>query len=303
MINNQLFNLDKREARKYLEKLRWPEGARCPYCKLLRVTKLNSKREGLYQCCHCRRQFTVTVGTIFEGSHIPLNKWIMAFHLLCASKKGMSALQVSRMLEITYKSAWFMCHRIRHAMKRTSNFPLLEGTVEADETYVGGRTRLGIKGRGSERKVPVMALVQRNGGIRTKKLNSVSAKNLRGTLRENVKKTARIITDEWPAYRGLSAEFKGGHYRVQHKKREYVRGDVYTNSAESFFALLKRGIHGSFHHVSKEHLPRYLDEFSFRWNYRKSDDKQRTMAALRLAEGKRLVYRTLTNGEETAKTA
>jgi len=238
------------------------------------------------------KQFTVTVDTVMHGSHIPLRQWLIAFHLMTSSKKGVSALQLKRNLGLgSYKTAWHLAHRIRYAMREGGICAPLKGTVEVDETYLGGKTRKGIKGRGSERKTPVVALVERNGRVRSKPVAKVNAKNLKGAIREYVHRDSRIITDEWRAYIGIGFEFRGGHEVVNHGSGEYSRGDVFTNTAESYFALLKRGVTGIFHHVSKEHLHRYCDEFSFRWNYRKIDDGQRTAQVIRDTAGKRLSYK------------
>lgn len=290
--------LSEDQATSQLEHLRWPDGAACPFCRLHQVTKLNGKRHGFYQCNRCRKQFTVRTGTIFERSHVPLSKWFQAVHLLCASKKGMSALQVSRMLGVTYKTAWFLCHRIRHALNQ-GDLARMTGTIEVDETYVGGIARNAKRGRGAPKKTPVVALVQRDGQVRTRVVESVSAKNLRSAILENVRREATIVTDEFSSYRGIGTLFKGGHHRVNHSKGRYVRGIIHTNTVESFFAVLKRGMVGSFHHVSKAHLHRYCDEFAFRWDTRKGTDAERVEKALRLAEGKRLMYRSLINGKAT----
>jgi len=214
---------------------------------------------------------------------------------MCASKKGVSALQIKRQLGVAYKTAWFLCHRIRAAMEHGTG--LLRGKVEVDETYVGGKSRLGIRGRGSERKTPVLALVQRDGNMRTRVVERVNAAELKGAIREMVHGMSTIMTDEWNAYRGIGLEFHGGHKVVNHKRKEYVRGDAYTNNAESWFALLKRGVHGTFHHLSKKHLGRYCHEFEFRWNHRKVSDGERMLAAIGQANGKRLTYNPLTTGK------
>ena len=254
-------------------------------------------RAGLFQCNNCGQQFTVTIGTIFEDSHIPLRKWLMAFALLCSAKKGISALQLQRELDLgSYRTAWFMCHRIREAMKREPLAGLLRGQVEVDETYIGGKPRpkagepKAKPGRGTK-KTPVVALVERGGRVRVRKIEHVDAATLKRAIRDNVHRDSMILTDEWPAYRGIGKEFRWGHYTVNHSAGEYARGGAYTNTAESFFSLLKRGIVGSFHHVSVEHLDRYCDEFGFRWDTRGLNDSDRTAIALKQAKGKRLTYR------------
>lgn len=289
--------LTEDEARAILEHIRWPKGPVCPHCQSKDATRIAAKslkvRDGLLQCNACRQQFTVTVGTVMERSHITLRQWVQAFHSMCASKKGVSALQLQRNLGLkSYKSAWHLAHRIRFAMREQPLKTLLHGTVEVDETYVGGKTRLGRRGRGSERKTPVLALVERKegGSIHARVVDRLSAKTLRGAIRERVHQSAEIMTDDSPAYHGIGFSFAGGHQTVTHSKGEYVRGEVHINTAESFFALLKRGVHGTFHHVSKLHLHRYADEFGFRWDHRKATDGERTVAAIQGAYGKRLVY-------------
>lgn len=290
-------NPTEEQARDRIEQLRWPDGAACPFCRLHQVTKLNGKREGFFQCNRCRRQFTVRTGTIFERSHVPLSKWLQAVHLLCASKKGMSALQVSRMLGVSYKTAWFLCHRIREAMRSPGG--LLTGTVEVDETYVGGKGSNRHQGRGTFNKVPVVALIQRQGNMRTRVVKTVSAKNLMKALRDHVDIESTVMTDDFMSYRKLDEVFYQ-HEAVVHSKKEYARGNVHVNNCESFFALLKRGLMGSFHHVSRKHLGRYSNEFAFRWDTRKITDEERTTTALQLAEGKRLRYAQLIGHEEEA---
>jgi transposase-like protein len=288
--------LTEEEAREYIESIRWPEGPVCPHCGEIGGTRLTGEkhRPGTLQCNGCRKQFTVTVGTVMEDTHIPLQKWVLAFHLMCSSKKGISALQLQRQLGLgSYRTAWHMCHRIRHAMKDT-NGPKLDGVVEADETYVGGMPRKipGAKrpmGRNSK-KVPVVALVERDGKMHARPIDKVTIKNLRKAFEEHVKETATIHTDELIEYKAVTAGY-AKHESVCHSREEYARGNVHCNSAESFFALLKRGVHGTFHHVSKKHLQRYCDEFSFRWSNRKTIDGERTLRAVKASEGKRLMYK------------
>jgi transposase-like protein len=265
----------------------------------------------LWDCRGCKRQFTVRIGTVFEDSRIPLRHWCYAFWAACASKKGVSALQIRRQTGLSYKSALFLMHRIRYAMT-PSRSPRLSGTVEVDETYVGGKPRPPSmqavqamtyeerkpffeerrrqRGRGTK-KAPVVALVERDGRVRARVVTEVSGKTLRRAIKESVRPTARIYTDELASYRGIGKHFAGGHSTVRHSVREYARGDVHVNTAESFFALLKRGLIGTFHAVSKRHLHRYVSEFAFRWNSRRLDDGARVLAAIQGAEGKRLMYR------------
>jgi len=288
------------EARETLERLRWGDKAACPRCGSTDVTKVEPNpakkiRKGLYRCRDCRRnkrnnQFTVTVGTIFEDSHIPLYVWLEATTLLCSSKKGMSAHQLHRQLGITYKSAWFMAHRIRYAMAQKPTKRKMRGTIEADETYVGGKGRRIGRLTGFENKTPVVALVQRGGKVRSFVVSHVSATTLKNVLLENVHSSSHLMTDEHDGYRIFGKQF-ASHQTVTHAKYEYARGDVTTNTVEAFFGLLKRGINGVYHHVSREHLHRYLAEFDFRYNHRKIDDHERTISAIAGFEGKRLTYR------------
>jgi transposase-like protein len=288
-------------AATYLESLRWPNGPVCPHCKESerRPYPLKSATRKLYKCAACRKQYTVTVGTIFEGSHIPLNKWLLAFYLLCSSKKGMSAHQLHRMLGVTYKSAWFMAHRIRFAMEQPPFARPLEGVVEADETYVGGKERNRKRqdkqkktGRGTD-KTPVVVLVERGGQARSFRMANVTGDEIKGAIRRNVARDTRIMTDSFKSYRGLAKEFASHEY-VSHSDGEYVRGEVHTNTAENYFSILKRGINGTYHHISEAHMPRYLAEFDFRYNNLARDgvtDSERTRRALLGVEGKRLTYK------------
>ncbi len=288
---------DENKARKYLEKIRWASGIECPHCKAIdghykftpQATSKSPARNGTWKCKKCRKQFSVTVGTIFESSHIPLNKWLFAIYLLCSSKKGMSANQLHRMLGITYKSAWFMAHRIRYAMTQQPFAKKLGGIVEVDETYIGGKGR-GKRGRGAIKKTPVVALIERKGKVISTPIKRVTAKNLRTIIKENVNKRATLMSDDFMSYRYLNiASLK--HNIINHSKKEYVRGDIHTNTVEGYFSLLKRGIIGIYHHVDKHHLHRYLSEFDFRYNNRKSSDSESTIRALLASKGKRLMYR------------
>ena len=261
-------------------------------------------RPGVWKCRACRKQFTVTVGTIFEDSHIPLNKWLHAIHELCASKKGKSAHQLHRTLGVTYKSAWFLAHRIRWAMTQPPLVQKLLGTVEVDEAYIGGKARAGARrakgqrGRSPEgNKVPVVVLVERQGKARTMPVGRVTARNLRGVIADHVDPSAVLMTDDYGAYYGAGRGF-AGHKTVSHSQGQYVQGDVHTNTAESYFATLKRGITGIYHHVGKNHLHRYLGEFDFRYNTRKRQDGERTALAIQKAEGKRLMFKRPT-GKQT----
>ena len=285
-------------ARQFLEDTLWPGGPVCPHCEAEGAYKIEGRQEsksparpGLYKCKECEKQFTVTVGTIFEDSHIPLSKWLLALHLMCASKKGVSAHQLHRMLGITYKSAWFMAHRIRHAMDEGPLADMLRGIVEADETYVGGRRRGSNPGRGAPHKTAVFALVERKRGlVHSQPVEKVTAANLTEIMRQKVHRNTEIMTDDFGSYRGLNVRFKS-HETVNHGAGEYVRGNVHTNTVEGYFSLLKRGLNGIYHHVSKQHLHRYLDEFNFRYNARRVSDTERTEMAIDGTKGKRLMYR------------
>jgi transposase-like protein len=280
---------DEKKAYEYLAKLRWPEGPRCVHCKSEKVYTHNVKtsKRVVLKCGKCRKQFSATVGTIFEDSHIPLSKWFLAIQLMCSSKKGISAHQLHRMLRITYKSAWFMAHRIRLAMQHSPFAGKLGGIVEADETYIGGREKR--TGAPSKKKA-VFALVERHGRVRSFALPTVTSKNLREIIRENVAADSRMMTDEFKGYRGLKKEF-ADHQTINHSRGHYVRGEVTTNTVEGYFSLLKRGLTGTYHHVSKHHLHRYLAEFDFRYNARQADDAARNILAVKQTEGKRLQYR------------
>lgn len=287
-------------ARGYLENLRWPNGPACPHCGGADPYRLQARkgskrpgRPGLLKCRACRKQFTVRVGTIFEDSHIPLSTWVIAIHLMAASKKGMSAHQLHRMLGIAYRSAWFMAHRLRWAMKQEPIASRLSGIVEMDETYVGGGTEeFGRRFRGNSLKVPVFTLVERGGRARSFVPPRVTANNIEKILERHVSPESEVMTDEAGVYRHVGRLFKHGHQTVTHKRGEYVRGVVHTNTVEGFFSLLKRGIVGTFHHVSAHHLHRYLSEFDFRYNLRTPvTDGDRAAAIVKAAEGKRLMLR------------
>jgi len=296
-LTNPIFN-DKDKARAYLEQIRWPHGAICPHCGCdSRIMNLKGKatREGLYKCGDCREQFTVTVNTVFERSHVPLNKLVLATHLMCASKKGISAHQLHRTLGVTYKTAWFIAHRIREAMRPSDTVKMGgEGVfVEVDETYLCNKTtRLGKRRSGYE-KEKVITLVERDGGARSFHVNSVNSETVRKILHEQIHADSAIMTDEAPIYKRPVRERFAGHGTVNHSIKEYVRGTAHTNSIEGYFSILKRGINGVYQHCSKQHLKRYLSEFDFRYTYRQKlgyGDEERTMLALQGIKGKRLTY-------------
>ena len=286
---------DADKAREHLEATRWADGVVCPHCGgVERLKKLEGKshRPGLYQCGQCRRQFTVTVGTVFERSKVPLNKWLLATYLLCSSKKGMSAHQLHRMLGVTYKTAWFMFHRIREGMTDDEPFDGGNdgGVVEVDETFIG-RDKSKPKGRGGHHKYKILTLVDRTTGkARSIVIDDLTMKTILPILRENIEAKATIYTDEAGQYKKLADDF-AGHDFVCHSAGEYGRGDIHTNTIEGFFSIFKRGMKGIYQHCGEKHLQRYLTEFDFRYNTRDLDDFARTKLALKGIEGKRLTYR------------
>lgn len=290
-------------AIEFLESKLWPDGRVCPHCGVVKEAfKMQSKpdtknkmRPGLWKCSGCRKTFRVTVGTIFEDSHIPLHKWMMAIHLMSASKKGMSAHQLHRMLGLGYRAAWFMAHRIRYAMNQDSTDTKLQGTVEIDETYVGGKVKgKGVKA-GKDNKVPVVSLVERGGRARSFQMEHVTAKNLKPIIEEHLHGWSQVMTDDSTVYPFVLKNRVACHDVVCHSKEEYVRHEngrsIHTNTVEGFFSILKRGIIGTFHHVSRQHLHRYLSEFDFRYNSRDTTDGERALLAIKGTEGKRLTYR------------
>jgi transposase-like protein len=282
-------------AREHLEALRWPDGAECPHCGLINATKLTGThhRPGLYQCNSCREQFTVTVGTVFERSKIGLHKWLLATHLLCASKKGMSSKQIERMLGVTYKTAWFMTHRIREAMKTEPNGPLggADKIVEADETFVGGKAKNRAFRKPAAKKM-VMTLVERGGQARSFHIANIHGNTLRGALVENVDRQSTLMTDDLGAYRTIGREF-AGHFPVIHSAKEFAFMHMHSNTAENFFSIFKRGVIGTYHHMSAAHLHRYCVEFDFRYNTKAANDFERSELCLKNIAGKRLTYRRI----------
>jgi transposase-like protein len=283
-----------------LEGIVWPKGPHCPRCGGFdRITDVKGGRMGLRRCGPCKREFTVTVGTIFERSHVKLHIWFQAAHLMASSKKGISAHQLHRTLKVTYKTAWFMEHRLREAM-REGKFEIMGGegkTVEIDETYVGGKEKNKHRNKrvqganGGIGKEAVFSLVERGGSVRSHHVASVSVKNLGPILDEQLHAATNVMSDGGGARVG--SRF-ASHQTVNHSIGEYVRGDVHTNTIEGYFSVLKRGIMGTYHHVSPKHLKRYLAEFDFRYNERMAlgvTDEARTTKALRGIVGKRLTYR------------
>jgi transposase-like protein len=266
-ITNPIFH-DEAKALAHLEVSRWNGEPYCPHCGSTRVHRMGGKTQaGMFLCNDCRDKFTVRTGSVMERSHVPLHKWLLATHIMAASKKGMSASQMARMIGVTYKTAWFLCHRIREAMDgATGNSPLGggSGVVEADETYVGGKARNRAHRRPADKKA-VVALVEREGHVRSFHVANVNAKNVRALLVTNVDRTAHLMTDESPVYIGVGKEF-GAHYAVNHSVKQFtgLGGYKHSNTAENFFSIFKRGVIGTYHHMSEAHLGRYCKEFDLR---------------------------------------
>ena len=308
---------DEDAAREYLEKYTWPDGPVCPHCGLVNEAyKLTPKpgsktRKGLWKCKGCRKQFTVTVKSIFADSHIPLHKWLLAIHLMASSKKGISAHQLMRNLEIgSYQTAWFMAHRIRWALTREPVKEVFDGIVEYDETYIGGKLRCWSQGtKPGERpmdyrnprdnKAAVATVLQRGGLVRSTHVERVTAKTIKPIIEEMVGKDAHIITDDAWVSKGFGKMRR--HSTLNHSAKEYVRREggevITTNTVEGYFAILKRGNYGVYHHWSKKYLGQYLREFDWRYNVRKLDDAQRSIAAVKMTSGKRLVLKPQRNGQ------
>lgn len=266
---NTMFPTDEK-CRELLTRLRWPEGVRCPRCNMA-VVELETEKT-LYYCKDCDYQFSVTAGTIFNDSHLPLTKWFIATLLLCEAKKGMSACQIQRTLGIgSYKTAWYLCHRIRAAMAECDK-PMLDGQLEMDETYIGGKARGMGKGHKANKRA-VIGIRQRNGELRLFHAKNITGRSLEKFLRDNAGENVDVLfTDEFNAYRGIAKRMGIKHKMVQHGIKEYVRGDAHTNSIESAFSLFKRGLRGSWHKLSPKHLQAYLEEMTFRFNRRDNSD-------------------------------
>jgi len=293
--------VSEEKAVEFLEQHRWSGEPACPRCGDVQVYQMNGRdgqrnKDYRWRCRGCRELFTVRTGTVFEESRLPLRIWVYAFWKACASKKGISALQLSREMEITHKSALFVLRRVRHGLGEV-NPEKLTGTVEVDEVYIGGRPRykgISKRGRGAD-KIPVLGIVEQGGDVRFRVMERLTAERIGEVIAENADLTCRVITDELPVYRKVAAhaQFEGGHEVVKHSAKEYVRRgtDVHSNTVEGVFSLIRRGVMGTFHSVSRKHLPNYLNEFQFRWNTRKMDDGQRVSRAIKQVEGKRLLYR------------
>ena len=296
-FTNKIYT-DKEAAREHLESIRWPNGPYCPHCgeaENVKPLEGKSHRPGLHKCYSCKGHFSVTVGTVFERSKIPLNKWILAAHLMASSKKGISAHQLHRTLGVTYKTAWFMEHRLREAMREKFQ-PKMGGGgsfVEVDETYIGQHKPRPGKRKSAYDQEKVITLVERDGRARSFHVNSVNSDTVRKILHEQIAGDSAIMTDEAPIYKNPVKDFFAGHGSVNHSVNEYVRGPIHTNTIEGFFSILKRGINGTYQHCSARHLKRYLAEFDFRYTYREKtgyNDEQRAEMLLKGISGKRLMY-------------
>ncbi len=293
---------DEKAAREHLEALLWPDGPVCPHCgnaDAKRIARLKRKAgsKGMLKCRECAQPFTVTVGTVFERSHVPLHKWVYAAHLLTSSKKGISSHQLHRMLGVTYKTAWFMSHRIREGMRPAQLTPMGGSgkIVEADETYIGrmeGQTAPELGG--SSHKNMVLTLVERGGSARSFHTDGHSMATIVPIVRQNVRRESKLMTDAAMHYKQLRKEFAPGSDKVHHQREEYVRGEVHTNTVEGYYSIFKRGMKGVYQHCAEKHLHRYLAEFDFRYNHRAAlgiEDSERAEKALQGIPGKRLTYR------------
>jgi transposase-like protein len=293
-LTNPIFH-DEAKAEAHIEASRWPDGVYCPHCGSTNVHRMGGKTQaGMFLCNDCRDKFTCRTGTIFERSHIPLHKWLLATHLMAASKKGMSAMQLQRMLDLgSYRSAWFMCHRIRESMKPAKVGPIggANKVVESDETAIGGKAKNRAYAKKEPKKVAVLTLVERDGMSYSFRIANVRAKTLRETIVRVTDRASHLMTDELASYVALGREF-AGHTTVNHSANEYVRmaGFAHVNTAESRFSLMKRAVFGTHHSISEAHLPRYLCEWDFKFNTRKMKDGERAALALKGAEGRRLMY-------------
>jgi transposase-like protein len=288
------------QAFEYLEKTLWPDGPICPHCGSLGTsTRLEGKasRIGTWQCNEkeCRKQFTVKVGTVFEHGRIPLHKMLQAVYLLCCSKKGCSSHQLHRILGITYKSAWFLSHRIREAMRTGSLAPMggPGGIVEVDETYIGRQQGMAVDRSGYHNKNMVVTLVERGGSARSFHTDGHSAASIYPIVLQNIRRESRLMTDKAMHYRAIGDLF-ADHGTVAHERDEYVRGGIHTNTVEGFYSIFKRGMKGVYQHCSEKHLHRYLAEFDFRYSHRVArgvNDEARANRAMKGIVGKRLTYR------------
>ena len=293
-ITDPIFH-DEAKAKAHIEASRWAGEPTCAHCGSTRVHCMGGKTQaGMFQCNDCSEKFTVRTGTVMERSHVPLHKWLLAFHLMAASKKGMSAKQMERMLGVTYKTAWFLCHRVREAMDGAGHDGPLGGpntVVEADETYVGGKAKNRAFGKPAPKKA-VVALVEREGHVRSFHVANVTAKELRPLIITTIDRASHLMTDESMVYTRVGREF-AGHSTVNHSASEYVKagGFKHSNTVENFFSIFKRGVIGTYHHMSEAHMSRYCAEFDFSYNTRTISDGERAAMVLKGAIGKRLTYR------------
>jgi transposase-like protein len=293
-LTNPIFHNEKL-AEAHMETGRWSDGVTCPHCGSVNVHRMGGKTQaGMFLCNDCRDKFTVRTGTVFERSHIPLHKWLMATHIMAASKKSVSALQLQRMLGLgSYRTAWFMCHRIRESMKPAKVGPLggKGRVVESDETVIGGKAKNRAYAKKKPKKNIVVTLVERDGDSHSFRVANVKADTLHATIGRLVDRKSNFVTDEHPSYQAFGFAF-ATHTTVNHAANEYVWADyAHVNNAEARFSLMKRAITGAHHSISEAHLPRYLTEWDFKWNTRKLKDGERAALALKGAEGKRLTYR------------
>ena len=295
----QLFKLipNSNSARIFLEKQRWGDSYRvCPYCEYTKSSQRGGERQGYYRCTKCKKEFTVRTNSIFHRSHIPLDKWIFAIYMMVTARKGVSSMQLSKELSIRQSSAWFLMHRIRHAMDDKSMKSMLQGIVEVDEAYFGGKEKNKHEnkkqkiGRGPIGKSAVVGILQRNGKLVVQQVPDIKGDTLRGEINKNVKPGTKIISDSLPAYKKLNENYS--HETVTHSVGEYVRKMAHVNGIESVWALLKRGFDGTFHKISPKHLQRYITEFVFRYNeaHCKVPTRERMSITLDRCWGIRLTY-------------
>ncbi len=294
-ITDPIFH-NEEKATAHIFNSRWPDGEPiCPHCGSARCRQMGGKTQASYWLCNdCRDKFTVRTGTVMERSHVPLHKWLLATHLMAASKKGMSAKQIERMLGVTYKTAWFLMHRIREAMEGANDTGPLGGPdkiVEADETFVGGRFGNRLSGKTAPKK-KVLALGERGGRASSFHVANIHGNTIRAALVTNVDRSTTLMTDEAHHYKGVGREFTR-HCHILHAGRQYAQGDIHSNSAENFFSILKRGVIGTYHHWSAAHMHRYLAEFSLRYSTKGNTDGQRDATILQGMEGRRLTYRRI----------
>lgn len=285
---------DEQTCREYLEEIRWNKNPFCPHCGNMEVFRYKDGR--LFKCKACRQQFTIKVGTIFEDSKIPLQKWFLAIFIVTAHKKGISSVQLSHDIAVTQKTAWFMLQRIRYALNRRADAGKMDGTVEVDESFFGGQDKFKHKSKklareGKSDKTIIMGLIQRDGRVITEKIPSVHSWILQPIVRKYVKINSTVVTDSFRGYDGLHVGYD--HGVVKHMFGEYVRGNYHTNTLEGFWSLVRRGFYGIYHSISDKHITKYLDEFSFRYDLRNRSQVERFGNMLLLSDNKRLTYKEL----------